>query len=480
MAVSVNPGRMSTASVLEYSTDNMFITNVTSVPLSSIRGSDTQTLTTPLSQLRARTTYYARVTSTNKLGSTTSSTESFVTIGDLPRAILSSIESSLASISAIATVDTGLLSGTVYLEASTNRSFTNSSSSAVSTFVSGGPISHSISVTGLTNRTDYFIRAIAINDLGSFTTAVQSVRTAGGIPVIGAITITPSTSTAGLSASIDTTGLDTFVTAEVSRQKDLSDATEYFLYSGTSNGEYRATLKNLVPRVTYYVRVIATNDSGTVLSAVKSFTAVTPIGVVINDDDESAQSPRVVLSFTTPARTTAIRISNYADFSHARVIPTTAETSWQLLEPSGSRSTRTVWVQFVSSEGTVSQHTDSIDVVTFEPTPTTTLPTSTTSTTSTTTTIPEVTVARTLSAIQPVLVARSYAPVRSATVMARQNQSNIRKIQTKIGKKISTRTVVATTSGKYVIVFPKGIKSMNVRFVSKSGLVSAWSQIAAP
>jgi hypothetical protein len=137
-------------------------------------------------------------------------------------------------------------------------------------------------------------------------------------------------------------------------------------------------------------------------------------------------------------------------------------------------------VQFVSSEGTVAQYTDSIDVMTAEPSPTTTLPTSTTSTTSTTTTIPEVTVAQTLSAIQPIVVARSYAPVRSATVMVRQNQSNIRKIQTKIGKKISTRTVVGTTSGKYVIVFPKGIKSMNVRFVSKSGLVSAWSQIAAP
>lgn len=474
MSVSVNPGRLSTSSVLEYSTDNTFVTNVTTVALASTRGTDTQSLTAALTILRARTTYYTRVTSTNRLGSTTSSTESFTTIGDLPRASLSSTQSSLTSISSTATVNTGLLSGTVYLEASTNRNFENSSSSNVGTFFSGGPIRHSLTVSGLTNRTDYFIRAIATNELGSFTTAVQSVRTAGGIPVIGNIAITPSTSTASLSASIDTTGLDTFVTAEVSTKPDVSDATEYFLYSGTSNGEYRATLKNLVPRVTYYLRVIATNDSGTVVSAVKTFTAVTPIGVVINDDDESAQSPRVMLSFTTPARTAAIRISNYADFSHARVIPTTAETAWQLLEPSGSHSTRTIWVQFVSSEGSVAQYSDSIDVITDEPTP----PTSTPSTT--TTTIPEVTVARALSASQPVVVARSNAPVRSATVMPRQNQSSIKKIQTKIGKKISTRTVVATKSGKYVIVFPKGIKTMSVRFVNKSGSVSAWSRISAP
>jgi hypothetical protein len=362
----------------------------------------------------------------------------------------------------------------VHLEASTNRSFEDSSSSTVSTFVSGGPTRHSLTVTGLTNRTDYFIRAIATNELGSFTTAVQSVRTAGGIPVIGNIAITPSISTAALSTSIDTTGLDTFVTAEVSTRQDLSDPTEYFLYSGTTSGEYRATLKNLVPRVNYYLRVTATNDSGTVQSTVKTFMAVTPIGVVINDDDESAQSPRVVLSFTTPARTAAIRISNYADFSHARVIPTAPEIAWQLLEPSGARSVRTVWVQFISVEGTVAQYSDSIDVITDEP-----ISTPTTSTT-TTTTIPDVTIARSLTASQPVVIATSSAPVRSATVMPRQKQTNIKKIQTKIGKKIATRTVIATKSGKYVIVFPKGIKTMSVRFVNKSGSVSAWSHISAP
>jgi hypothetical protein len=228
--------------------------------------------------------------------------------------------------------------------------------------------------------------------------------------------------------------------------------------------------------------VIATNDSGTVLSATKTFLAVTPVGVVINEDKDTAQSPSVELSFTTPVRTAAIRVSNYADFSHARVIPTTTNLAWQLLEPKGSLSTRTVWVQFISTDGTTTQYSDSIDVILDEPIPTTTttVPTVTTSTTPTASTIPSVSVARALSASQPVVVSRSYAPVRSATVVPRQYQANIKKIQTKIGKKISTRTVVATKSGKYVIVFPKGIKSMSVRFVNKSGVASAWSVIAAP
>jgi hypothetical protein len=189
------------------------------------------------------------------------------------------------------------------------------------------------------------------------------------------------------------------------------------------------------------------------------------------------------LAFTTPARTVAIRVSNYADFSHARVIPTATSLAWQLLEPKGSRSTRTIWVQFISSEGTTTQYSDSIDVILDEPIPsptTTTVPTVTTSTTPTASTIPGVSVARALTTSQPVVVSQSYAPVRSATVVPRQYQANIKKIQTKIGKKISTRTVVASKSGKYVIVFPKGIKSMSVRFVNKSGVASAWSVIAAP
>ena len=281
---------------------------------------------------------------------------------------------------------------------------------------------------------------------------------------MGNVTITPSTNTAELSTSIDTTGLDTFVTAEVSTQPDLSDATEYFLYSGTNGGEHKATLRNLIPRVVYYVRVTATNDSGTVRSTVKTFSAVTPIGVVINDDTESSQSPKVVLTFTTPSRTTAIRISNYADFSRARVIPATTHIDWQLLEPTESTSTRTVWVQFITLEGAVKEFSDSIDIVTDVP--------DSISTTGAAN-------ARSFSTSQPLVVARSVAPVRSATIMSRQKQSKVVRIQTKIGKKIFTRTVAAKKSGKYVIVFPKGIKSLNVRFVSPSGSVTAWSHIAA-
>ena len=468
LSVSVNPGRLSTESFLEYSTDNTFTTGVTTLPLSSIRGSTTQVLNTSLTQLHARTTYYTRVTSTNRLGSTTSVTQSFTTIGDLPRATLSSLESSLNSVSAIVSVNTGLLSGFVFLEASTQPDFEDSTTSVPSTFISGGPTSHSITISGLTNRTDYFIRATATNELGSLTTATQSVRTAGGIPIISNVTITPSTNTAELSTSIDTTGLDTFVTAEISTQSDFSDATDYFLNSGTNSGEYKAALRNLVPRVIYYVRVTATNDSGTVRSAVKTFSAVTPIGVAINDDAESAQSLKVVLTFTTPARTTAIRISNYADFSRARVIPATTHIDWQLLVPKELPSTQTVWVQFITSDGAVRAHSDSIDIVSFQP-----------DSISTATANSRTTSARNFSTSRPLVVARSVAPVRSATVMPRQNQSKIVRIQTKIGKKIFTRTVAVTKSGKYVIVFPKGITSLNVRFVSPSGAVTAWSHIAA-
>jgi hypothetical protein len=102
----------------------------------------------------------------------------------------------------------------VNVEASTNRNFTDSISSNVSTFVSGGPTQHSLVISGLSNRTDYFVRAIATNELGSFTTDVQRVRTTGGLPTAAAIHVVPSVGNALLSTAIETTGLTTFVVHE--------------------------------------------------------------------------------------------------------------------------------------------------------------------------------------------------------------------------------------------------------------------------
>jgi alpha-tubulin suppressor-like RCC1 family protein len=457
ISVSVNPGRLSTTSVLEYSTSDSFASQVTTVSLGSIRGTDTQTLAASLTSLHARTMYFARVTSTNQLGSTTSAVASFTTIGSLPQATLTSVESSLASITAMVSTDTGLLSGFVYVEASTNRNFTESISSNVSTFVSGGPTHHSLIVAGLSNRTDYFVRAIATNELGSFTTNLQSIRTAGGLPTVAAIHVVPKIGKALISTTIETTGLDTFVVVKLSTNADMSEFTEHFMYSGSISGRQSLAVKDLEPRTPYFVQVVAANVAGTSTSDITSFTALSPIGVVINDDAESANSLSATLTITVPENTAAVRISNYANFRNARVMKPTESIIWQLLTSANSQKEHTVWVQFVSTSGVVSTHFDTIVIVPEEN--------------------PD---AKPDSAVveSPVMIASQRSPVRTATVVSRGQRANIVRIQTKIGKKISTRATTKKT-GTFTIAFPKGVTQMQVRFVNKSGAVSQWATISS-
>ncbi|CAB4367442.1 MAG: hypothetical protein F2916_01175 [Actinobacteria bacterium] len=457
VSASVNPGRLSTSSILEYSQDKTFVSDVTSVSLVSIRGSETQTLTASLSGLHARTTYYVRVTSTNQLGSTHSRVASFITIGALPQATLTSVASSLSSITATVSVDTGLLSGFVHLEASQDPNFKDSISSNVSNFVSGGPTQHSLAITGLSNRTNYFIRAIATNELGSFTTEPQSVRTAGGIPSVSTIHIVPQIESATLGTTIETTGLETFVVAKVSTNVDMSEPTEHFMYSGTASGHQSLTVKDLQPRVLYFVQIVATNAAGTTNSEVASFTALSPVGVVINGDDESTTSLSVTLNITVPHNTAAVRISNYADYRNARVVKPTESLSWQLLTIAKSQTERTVWLQFISTSGVVTTYFDTIAV----------------SLETNQTPPPDTTVVE-----SPVVIASQRSPIRTATVIARGTRANIVRIQTKIGKKISSRTT-AKKSGTFTVAFPKGITRMQVRFVNKSGAVSQWTTVSS-
>jgi hypothetical protein len=353
--------------------------------------------------------------------------------------------------------DTGLLSGFVYVEASKSRNFAESISSNVSTFVSGGPTHHSLIVAGLSNRTNYFIRAIATNELGSFTTDVQRVRTAGGLPTVAAIQVVPSIGNALIGTAIETTGLDTFVVVKVSTNADMSDFTEYFMYSGPISGRRSLAVKDLEPRTPYFVQVVATNVAGTNTSDITSFSALSPIGVVINDDAESANSLSVILAITVPENTAAVRISNYANFRNARVLEPAESVIWQLLTSANRLKEHTVWVQFVSTSGVVSTYFDTI-VIASENNPGTE---------------PDSAVVE-----SPVMIASQRSPVRTATVISRGTRANIVRIQTKIGKKISSRVTTKKT-GAFTVTFPKGVTRMQVRFVSKSGAVSKWATISS-
>ena len=243
----------------------------------------------------------------------------------------------------------------------------------------------------------------------------------------------------------------------MSTNADMSEHTEHFISSGTVSGSQSLFVRDLEPRTPYFVRVVATNAAGTTSSDITSFTALSPIGVVINDDRESTTSLSVTLNITAPENTAAVRISNRANFRNARVMKPTESVIWQLLTSANSQTESTVWVQFVSTSGVVSTYFDTIVIA----------PENSPGAESDSTVLES-----------PVMIASQRSPVRTATFVSRGTRANIVRIQTKIGKKISSGVTTKKT-GAFTVTFPKGVTRMQVRFISKSGAASRWTVISS-
>ena len=473
VSVSVHPGLLSTSSILQYSTHPTCAVACISVTLPTISGNSAQILDTNLTQLRAQTQYFVSVTSTNTLGTVTSPVKSFTTIGALATSEITSHTETTTAITAEVTIDSGLLSGSVAIEASTTRSFTSSTTSSLQTFTSNGPRLHSLTVSGLAAHTDYFIRAVTSNELGTTYSDIVPVRTAGGIPTLSAPTSVSDLTSASISASLSTTGLDTFVTASLSTHTDMSQATEFFVYAGSSSHNFTFALNNLSSRTTYYVTFTASNEVGASTTSRFTFTTHTPVGVLINSDAVSTTTPQVSLQFTTPSGTTAIRVSNYADFREARVFANRPTIDWSLLVPSAIGTQRTVYVQFVLSTGRLLEFSDSIVLGATGPDNPATSPIENTS----------APLATNGTAASPTISARTVssgtAPVvRRATIKVAKTTSRIVRIQTKTGGTLTTRRITANKSGKYVVTIPQGVRTMKVRLIDATGKASNWTTVA--
>jgi hypothetical protein len=464
ISVAVLPGLLSTSSVLRYSSDETCAIDCVSVSLADSNGAEPATLTADLSGLRAQNKYFATVTATNKLGATTASF-SFTTIGDIAHAVIASHSVSNTSISAQVEVETGELAGSIALEVSTSELFTNVATSSLSYYMSNGPLSHSLTVSALAAYTDYFIRTVTTNELGTTRSSALAVRTLGGIPHITHLRFDTSETSAALNATLDTTGLDTFVTVMLSTHSNMKSATEYFVYAGTRSHTLEYTLPTLLPRTTYYLTIAASNEVGASISAVQSFTTRTPIGVLINNAAPSTATPAVTLTLTTPSNVVAIRVSNYSDFREARVFSRVSSIEWALLPTVESTQERSVWVQFVNTNGVTSEYSDSISV-------------SSAASTDSTNTSPVS--AASLSA--PVITVRtsqiSSAPiVRVATIKVGKASARIMRVQTKLGRTVTTRRISANKAGKFVLTIPRGTKTMMVRLIDARGKASNWRKV---
>jgi hypothetical protein len=273
---TVNPNGYSTSLLLEVS-DNANFTDLLrrTVTVNAPNGSYVQrTFSIRLSSLAPRTTYYVRAIGTNALGATTSDVSTFTTLGSEP--VVSGITTDeITGSEAVASfiVNPSHLATSISAEFSTDSNFQNSLQTFPLASAEGAAdVTRSISLTGLTPRTRYFARAIATNRLGTTTGIVRSFLTLGSLPAITSFTSSANVRTISVSAIITTGDTSGSVRAEVSTSESFTQVfqSEASSYTGSGPTSHQFTVVGLSPRTAYFVRVVNTNQIGTVASASNS------------------------------------------------------------------------------------------------------------------------------------------------------------------------------------------------------------------
>jgi hypothetical protein len=454
---NIHPGLLSTSVTLHIDTQSHF-PNMSTHNMGTVSGNSLQSLEYSLSGLTANSSYYVRIAATNKLGTTTSTTSLITTGGHSPSAEITSSDSTITSITSQITVATGDTKGSVLLQASESNDFSSVTASQTSTFTSSGPSQHNLTISQLSVATTYWVRAVVSNDVSTTQSSAVQVRTAGSAPLLAPPVVTADTTSARITSTINTTGLSSFATLLVSTQSDMSNATEYFMYSGShgTSHELTGSLSGLLQRTTYYTTVTAKNSLGTTTTSVTSFRLAVPIGVAINDDSANTESLNVTLGFTLPDSAVAVRVSNKADFSGAKVFNRITSLAWKLADPDSS-AVSTVWVQFFDESGRATSFKDSISFAQPETTQLFQIPT----------------VAGTFT-LDSSPKARGR---RTVSLPSSVRKSGVSKVQTKSGKKVTEHRVKKMANGTYAFSFISKKGNIKIRLINKHGKPGKWQTV---
>ena len=245
-------------------------------------GAGTGTFSSTITGLLTNTTYYVRAYAINSQGTAYGNEVNFkITIAALTTTAANSI-----------TVSGAILGGEVTNEGNatvTERGIcyattqTPNTSNTKVAIGSGIGIFSSI-VTGLAANTTYYVRAYAINAVGTAYGNQVSFLTLAAVSVpslttIVANNIAQTTATSGGNITSDGGGSVTArgVCFSINQNPTISDS---FTANGTGTGQFASQLTNLLPGTTYYVRAYATNSAGTAYGAQITFTSLKSLPVL--------------------------------------------------------------------------------------------------------------------------------------------------------------------------------------------------------
>jgi hypothetical protein len=241
-------------------------------------GTGTASFSSIITGLQPLTTYYVRAYATNGAGTAYGSQVSFQTTNTSAPSVTTSSATGVTASSAMLggnVTDNGndplTARGIVY--ATTSQP---SLSDKVVTDAGRTTGAFTASVTGLLAGTTYFVRAYAVNSLGTSYGSVISFTTTVNLPTVSSTTsvtaITASAAASGGDVSADggapVTAKGIVWSTATAPTVSLSTRT----VNGTGTGSFTSSLSGLITKTKYYVRAYATNSLGTAYGPEQTFT----------------------------------------------------------------------------------------------------------------------------------------------------------------------------------------------------------------
>ena len=233
--------------------------------------------------LSANTMYYVRAYAVNSAGTSYGNEVTFTTLASAPTVTTQAVTNIMptsATGGGNVTSDGGASITERGICWSTNHNPTVTNSHASSGTGTG---SYTVSMTGLTPNTTYYVRAYATNGSGtsygnevSFTTS-QDI-TLPSVSTIAVTNIAQTTATGGGNVTNDGGGnvTERGICWSTTHNPTVSNS---HVASGTGTGSFTANMTGLTPNTTYYVRAYAINSAGTAYGAEVSFTTTQAITV---------------------------------------------------------------------------------------------------------------------------------------------------------------------------------------------------------
>lgn len=237
-------------------------------------GDGTGEFTAVMDHLTANTKYYVRAYATNGVGTSYGDEVEFTTLSVSIPAITISV------------ANTGQTNATIVVNVISDGGMTVSErgvcwSTAHNPSTSGNHTSHgsgtgefTVNITGLTPNTTYYLRAYAINSIGTaYSNEIALTTLPTSVPTVttGNVTnITSNSATCGGNVTDDggATVTSRGVCWSLSQNPTVNDS---HTINGSGTGSFISQITGLTPNKTYYVRAYATNSAGTSYGSQKTF-----------------------------------------------------------------------------------------------------------------------------------------------------------------------------------------------------------------